>query len=52
MILVSINKKWINSVMNCEVYSSFEGVSSDYRIVSVKIRLSLRRNKKKTKKVS
>ena len=30
----------------CEAYSSFEGVSSDHRIVSETIRLSLRRNKK------
>ena len=28
--------------MNCEAYSSFDGVSSDHRIVTVKIRLSLR----------
>ena len=30
--------------MNCEAYSSFEGVSSDHRIVTAKIRLSLRKN--------
>ena len=30
--------------MNCEAYSSFEGVSSDHHIVTAKIRLSLRRN--------
>ena len=30
--------------MNCEVYSSFMGVSSDHRIVTTKIRLSLRWN--------
>ena len=41
---VFINKKWKNSAMNCEVYSSFEGVSSDHRIVTAKIRLSLRKN--------
>ena len=33
-----INKKWKNSVMNCEAYSSFEGVSTDHRIVTAKIR--------------
>ena len=27
---VFINKKWKNSAMNCEAYSSFEGVSSDH----------------------
>ena len=30
--------------MNCEAYSCFEGVSSDHRIVTVKLRLSLRKN--------
>ena len=41
---VFINKKWKNSAMNCEAYSSFEGVSSDHRIVTAKLRLSLRKN--------
>ena len=45
---VFINKKWKNSAMNCAAYSSFEGVSSDHRIVTAKIRLSLR--KKSTRK--
>ena len=45
---VLINKKWKNSAMNCEAYSSFEGVSSDHRIVTAKIRLSLRRNRFET----
>ena len=36
---VFINKKWKNSVLNCEAYSSFRGVSSDHRIVTAKIRL-------------
>ena len=40
---VFINKKWKNSAMNCEVYSSFEGVSFDHRIVTAKIRLSLQK---------
>ena len=39
-----INRKWKNCAMNCEAYSSFEGVSSDHRIVTAKIRLSLRKN--------
>ena len=34
--------------MNCEAYSSFEGVSSDHRIVKAKIRLSLRKNATRT----
>ena len=38
---VLINRKWENSAMNCETYSSFESVSSDHRIVTAKVRLSL-----------
>ena len=34
--------------MNCQAYSSFEGESSDYRIVTAKIRLSLRKNATQT----
>ena len=41
---VFINRKWKNSAMNCEAYSSFEGVSSDHRIVTAKVWLSLRKN--------
>ena len=36
----------MNSNFNCAVYSSFEGLSSDHRIVTSKIRLILRSNKK------
>ena len=39
-----INKKWNNSTLNWEAYSSFSGVSSDQRIVMAKIRLSLWKN--------
>ena len=45
---VLINKKWKNSAMNCKAYSSFEGVSTNHRIVMAKIRLSLRKNAKQT----
>ena len=45
---VLINKKWKNSAMNCDAYSSFEGVSTDHRIVTAKIRLNLRKNAKRT----
>ena len=45
---VLMNKKWKNSPMNCEAYSSFEGVSTDHRIVTEKIRLSRRKNAKRT----
>ena len=45
---VFINKKWKNSAINCEAYSSFEGVSSDHRIVTAKLRQSLRKNVPRT----
>ena len=45
---VFINRKWKNSAMNTEAYSSFEGVSSDHRIVKAKVRLSLRKNATRT----
>ena len=45
---VFINKKWKNSAINCEAYYSFEGVSSDHRIATAKIRLSLRKNATRT----
>ena len=45
---VFINKKWKNSAMNCKAYSSFECVSSDHRIVTAKLRLSLQKNAKRT----
>ena len=45
---ILINKKWNNNALNCETYPSFEDVSSDYRIVTTKIRLSLRRNATRT----
>ena len=34
--------------MNCEAYTSVEGVSSDHRIVTVKIRLGLQKNATRT----
>ena len=34
--------------MNCEAYSFFEGVCSDHRIVTAKLRLSLRENASRT----
>lgn len=39
---VLVNSKWKNSVLNSEAYSSFAPVGSDHRIVTAKIRLSLR----------
>ena len=45
---VFINKKWKNSAMCWEAYSSFGCVSSDHRILTAKIRLSLRKNATRT----
>ena len=42
---IIINQKWKNSVKNCGAYNSFVSVASDHRIVTAKIRLSLRANK-------
>ena len=45
----SKNKKYINSAMNSETYSSVEGLPSDNEVISVKICLNLQKNKKKKK---
>ena len=42
---ILVNSKWKNSVKNCEAYSSFSSMGSDHRIVSAKIKLSLRTSK-------
>lgn len=39
---ILIRRKWRNSLMNAEAYSSFCTVGSDHRVVCAKIRLSLR----------
>ena len=44
---ILVNRKWLNSVMNCEAYNSFESINSDHRIVSAQIRLSVRAHKPK-----
>ena len=49
---VFINRKWKNSAMNCEAYTSFEGVSSDHRIVTAKLRLSLRKTPHEQRQLS
>ena len=43
-----MNSKWKNSVLNSEAYSSFASVGSDHRIVTAKVRLSLRVTKAPT----
>ncbi len=37
-------RKWRNPVLNCEAYSTFTNVGSDHRVVSARIRLSLKAN--------
>ena len=49
---IFINKKWIKSTENNKVYSSFERVFSDHRIISAKICQNLYRNKTQTIKAS
>ena len=44
---ILVNRKWLNSVMNSEAYSSFESINSDHRIVTARVRLSVRANKPK-----
>ena len=42
---VLVRKKWRNSILNAEAYNTFSSASSDHRVVSAKIRLSLRISK-------
>ena len=44
---ILVNRKWLNSITNCEAYSSFESVNTDHRIVSANVRLSVRAHKPK-----
>ena len=47
---ILVNRKWKNSALNCEAYNSFASIESDHRVVTAKIRLSLRANKISSKK--
>lgn len=47
---ILVNRKWSNGVTDCQSYNTFDCVGSDHRIVSAKIKLSLRANKVKTTK--
>ena len=40
---ILIRKKWLNSLINVEAYGSFASIGSDHRIVSARIKLSLRK---------
>ena len=39
---ILINRKWKNSIKNVEAYSTFASIGSDHRVVSAKVKLSLR----------
>ena len=43
---ILVRRKWRNSILNSEAYNTFCSVSSDHRVVSAKIRLSLRTQKR------
>ena len=43
---ILVNNKWRNSVKDCQAYNSFGSLNSDHQIVSTKMQLSLRSNKK------
>ena len=42
---ILINRKWKNSIHNCEACNSFSSLGSDHRLLTVKIKLSLRMTK-------
>ncbi|XP_072123388.1 uncharacterized protein [Mobula birostris] len=42
---ILVRTKWRNCVINTEAYSTFNSVSSDHRVVSMQVRLSLRQPK-------
>ena len=39
---ILVNKKWRNSIHNCEAYSCFSSLGSDHRLVTAKVKISLR----------
>ena len=44
---ILINSKWKSSAINCAAYNTFETITSDHKIVTAKVRLCLRTNKKR-----
>ena len=42
---ILVNKKWKNSVKNTEAYSSFSSMGSDHRLLTSRVKLSLRTTK-------
>ena len=47
---ILINANWKYSALNCEAYNTFFAVGSDHRILTTKLRLSLRQSKSSTVK--
>ena len=47
---ILINKKWKNSIKNVEPYNSFSSLGSDHRILTAKVKLSLRMSKSTARK--
>ncbi|XP_072023006.1 craniofacial development protein 2-like [Amphiura filiformis] len=47
---VLIRKKWKNSLLTAEAYSTFSSIGTDHRSVSARIRLSLRKSKALSRK--
>ena len=43
---IMVRNKWRNITKNCEAYNSFSSIGSDHRIITVKIKLSLRATKR------
>ena len=39
---ILVRKKWRNSILNAETYSTFSSVGSDHRVVSMRVRLRFR----------
>ena len=42
---IMVNKKWKNSVHNCQSYNTFCSIGSDHRVVTMKMKLSFRQIK-------
>ena len=42
---ILVNRKWKNSVHNCEAFNSMSSLGSDHRVVCAKVKISLRRSK-------
>ena len=49
---IMVNKKWKNTVHDCEAYNTFSSVGSDHRIVTAKLKLSLRTSRAPTQRTN